>query len=271
MKAEHHEGRRDHRDVERPDTDEVETDPRVRVGGSPTRCPYCHDAVSGQQRTVVCERCLSRHHASCWVEACASCGADERMVRAPAHGVMELRATLLAAVGRTVGPASLVLWSATLLALPVGLAAAFGLPLSALIHGVAGVRATLLHEHWAANPPHWHHGTQCPPEGWAGALLLLVLPALLGLSSGAVMVRSRGAPRRFALATLGLFTALLLLPSWALLSGAPFDPVTVGQQRELLGWLLGTLSVPAACAAATGLCAAGSPRSARRPADRQEK
>jgi hypothetical protein len=271
MKAEKHEERHAHFNVGRSDHDEVEEDPRVRVEGSPTRCPYCHDGVSGQQPTVVCEQCLSRHHAPCWVEACASCGATERMVRDPAHRVMEFGAPLLAALRHTVGPAAVVLWFVTVLAVPLGLAAAFGLPLSALIHGVARVRVTLLDEYWSANPPYWYHGNQCPPEGFAGALLLLFLPALLGLSSVAVMARSRGAPRRFALAAFGLFAATLLLPSWALLSGTPFDPMAVGQQREILGWLLGTLSVPAVCAAATGLSAAGSHLFARRTVGRQEK
>lgn len=48
---------------------------RVAVARSPTRCPYCHDDCA-PEGAVVCEGCLSRHHAGCWREGgdhCASC------------------------------------------------------------------------------------------------------------------------------------------------------------------------------------------------------
>lgn len=42
---------------------------------NPTRCPFCHDAVSVEEfeNAKVCEYCLSRHHESCWTDNCASC------------------------------------------------------------------------------------------------------------------------------------------------------------------------------------------------------
>jgi hypothetical protein len=48
---------------------------KVSVARSPTRCPYCHDDCA-PEGAVVCEGCLSRHHAGCWREGgdhCASC------------------------------------------------------------------------------------------------------------------------------------------------------------------------------------------------------
>lgn len=256
-------------DSERPDhsaADEVQEDPRLRVEGSPTRCPYCHDGVSGQQPTVVCGQCLSRHHAACWEGSCASCRSTERMVRDPVLAARELgneQATRLGnALRRAVRPASFLVWLVTLLTVPTGLAAAFGLPQTALTHGVAKVRVWLLDESWSALPPTGSTGRRAPPRAGPARWLLLVLPALLGLSSAAAMAHSRGAPRRFALAALGLVGAALLLPAWALLTGAPFDPETVGQQRETLGWLLGAFSLPAVSAATGALFASRSPPSA---------
>jgi hypothetical protein len=49
----------------------------VRVGGSLTRCPYCHDDVAVESKGwVACRRCLARHHEDCWKEslACGTCG-----------------------------------------------------------------------------------------------------------------------------------------------------------------------------------------------------
>lgn len=247
---------------ERPDpaaASEVREDTPLHVQGSPTRCPYCHDGVSGEEPTVVCAQCLSRHHTACWVGSCASCRASERLVRDPVLAASRLLdrqgARLGAALGRAVAPASMLLWLITSLAFPVGLAVAFRLPEVTLMHGAAQLRDWLLGENWSAFPGYWGHGSTCPTEGWAGALLLLVLPALLGLSSAAAMGRSRGAPSGFALAALGLLGAVLLLPAWALISGAPFDPATIAQQRETLGWLLGLLSLPAVGGALGGLFA----------------
>ncbi len=48
---------------------------KVAVARSPTRCPYCHDDCA-PEGAVVCEGCVSRHHAGCWREGgdrCASC------------------------------------------------------------------------------------------------------------------------------------------------------------------------------------------------------
>lgn len=48
----------------------------VHVHRSPTRCPFCHDAIAlDADPWVVCESCLSRHHSDCWQihKQCASC------------------------------------------------------------------------------------------------------------------------------------------------------------------------------------------------------
>ena len=49
----------------------------VRItSGSPTRCPFCHDALEPiSEKWIACGACLARHHADCWDEtaACASC------------------------------------------------------------------------------------------------------------------------------------------------------------------------------------------------------
>jgi hypothetical protein len=45
------------------------------AGPAPTRCPYCHEQIEPAEfdDCVVCESCLSRHHADCWEGRCASC------------------------------------------------------------------------------------------------------------------------------------------------------------------------------------------------------
>jgi hypothetical protein len=55
--------------------------PDLRVEASPTRCPYCHDGVDQAelQRALVCQTCLSRHHAECWLDRCASCGSEQAL------------------------------------------------------------------------------------------------------------------------------------------------------------------------------------------------
>lgn len=231
---------------------------RLQVENSPTRCPYCHDGVSAlhEDGTVVCGKCLSRHHAACWVGACASCGSADRLVRDPV--------VLLAGLGRrfasassklALGPLSFLLWLLTLLAVPAALAAVFALPEGILAHGVAQLWDW--HELWIGHTL-WRNHIPCPTSGWAGALLVLVLPALLGASSVAAMARAWHARDRLALAVVGLLGAALLLPVWALLTPGPaFDPDTVGQHHELLGWLLGLHSLPAFVAAARALVASG--------------
>jgi hypothetical protein len=38
------------------------------------RCAYCHDEVGVEDRTA-CAGCLAVHHADCWEDRCAACGA----------------------------------------------------------------------------------------------------------------------------------------------------------------------------------------------------
>jgi hypothetical protein len=60
------------------------TQNRVRVEGSRTRCPYCHDDVQTDESTwVACAGCLARHHGACWEESgcCSACGAEDRLAR----------------------------------------------------------------------------------------------------------------------------------------------------------------------------------------------
>lgn len=55
----------------------------VKVGGSPVRCPYCHEGVQpGDPKLVACGGCLARHHDACWDErgACSTCGGVRRLV-----------------------------------------------------------------------------------------------------------------------------------------------------------------------------------------------
>lgn len=59
----------------------------LEVDGSPTRCPYCHDACTAEDsRAVVCQKCLSRHHGACWREGhhrCSSCGSGKALKGGP--------------------------------------------------------------------------------------------------------------------------------------------------------------------------------------------
>jgi len=50
----------------------------IRVEGSPTRCPFCHDDCAATDEALVCASCLGRHHAACWSEhgRCSSCQGD---------------------------------------------------------------------------------------------------------------------------------------------------------------------------------------------------
>jgi hypothetical protein len=57
---------------------------KVVVAAPPSRCPWCHDECA-PEGSVVCQACLSRHHAPCWREGgkCASCGQARAMQGAP--------------------------------------------------------------------------------------------------------------------------------------------------------------------------------------------
>lgn len=67
--------------------DEVEDNAlshKVVVAAPPSRCPWCHDECA-PDGSVVCQACLSRHHAGCWREGgkCASCGQTKALQGAP--------------------------------------------------------------------------------------------------------------------------------------------------------------------------------------------
>jgi hypothetical protein len=67
----------------------------VHVAGSKVRCPFCHDDVqTGDPTWVACADCLARHHAGCWDEGrrCSSCGATDRLARAPGTADVSLTA-----------------------------------------------------------------------------------------------------------------------------------------------------------------------------------
>lgn len=230
---------------------------RLEVRGSPTRCPFCHDGFAGQEQGVVCGQCLSRHHPACWAGSCASCRSTARMVRDPALQAGEvcagLRSFAASSLRRAVGPASLLLWLVTLVTLAGALGAAVALPEATLVHGVATLRESWLGESWSAHPGYWSHGDQCPWSGRAGALALLLAPALLALSTAAALARPSG-PRQLALSGLGLLASALLYPAWPAISGAPapFDPFAIGQGRELLAWSLALGSLPGVLAIGAG-------------------
>lgn len=73
---------------------------QVTAARSPVRCPYCHDACGPDDpRAMVCQQCLSRHHAGCWSEGggrCASCASTRALQpSAPALVVSPAELTLL--------------------------------------------------------------------------------------------------------------------------------------------------------------------------------
>lgn len=87
--------------------------PEVTADRSPTRCPFCHDACGPEDaRAMVCQQCLSRHHAPCWREGgerCASCGsrralapAAPRILLAPAEVALLRKGLSREAVERVV-------------------------------------------------------------------------------------------------------------------------------------------------------------------------
>lgn len=55
----------------------------VNMDKSPTRCPFCHEGFRAEQRTLVCDDCLSRHHEECWGDhgSCASCQSQNALSR----------------------------------------------------------------------------------------------------------------------------------------------------------------------------------------------
>ncbi len=57
-----------------PREQEPEPVERSDVHVAANRCPYCHEDVEAKQ-SVVCQKCLSRHHGACWREAgsCSAC------------------------------------------------------------------------------------------------------------------------------------------------------------------------------------------------------
>lgn len=68
--------------IERPEPAPIARDD-VKVDGSPTRCPFCHEHLdTAKAGWVACGGCMARHHAECWDErgACASCGGLRRLV-----------------------------------------------------------------------------------------------------------------------------------------------------------------------------------------------
>ncbi len=66
-------------------------DERPRIEHGPTRCPYCHASVEEAEleASVVCERCLARHHRDCWSGSCASCSSPRQLVSVRARDAAE--------------------------------------------------------------------------------------------------------------------------------------------------------------------------------------
>jgi hypothetical protein len=67
------------------------THPGVRADASPLRCPFCHDGVDVEQDSWrACEKCLARHHGTCWDEAgrCSACGSTGALTRAPSPAIV---------------------------------------------------------------------------------------------------------------------------------------------------------------------------------------
>jgi hypothetical protein len=52
---------------------------RPRVDVDRPRCPYCHEAVGGDDEKTGCGACMAWHHRGCWSEhgKCSACGATE--------------------------------------------------------------------------------------------------------------------------------------------------------------------------------------------------
>lgn len=52
---------------------------RPRVDVERPRCPYCHEAVGGDDEKTGCGACMAWHHRACWSEhgSCSACGATE--------------------------------------------------------------------------------------------------------------------------------------------------------------------------------------------------
>lgn len=91
-------------DKTKPPVEPVHVPDRDDVHVVANRCPFCRDTVSvDDDATLVCQRCLARHHAPCWSEdkrgggRCSACGATERLapVKAPTLRATGTRVLLL--------------------------------------------------------------------------------------------------------------------------------------------------------------------------------
>lgn len=122
----------------RPRAHDVEAPPEVHVAASPTRCPYCHADVEASQfaGAIVCEQCLSRHHADCWLGRCASCAGERALGDA---GLAASRAASFEAWKRRVNWAYLVSFALCFLAVALGLLldSVVGPPAGATTFGLA--------------------------------------------------------------------------------------------------------------------------------------
>ncbi|MCA8921934.1 MAG: hypothetical protein KDD82_09010 [Planctomycetes bacterium] len=50
----------------------------LRILREDPRCPYCHEAVCGEEPQLACNQCRAWHHQACWTEGgsrCSACGA----------------------------------------------------------------------------------------------------------------------------------------------------------------------------------------------------
>lgn len=138
---------------------------RPRVDVDRPRCPYCHEAVGGDDEKTGCGACMAWHHRACWSEhgACSACGAVEaagapavvrsarRVASPPIHFGVDAyldRTSAWVLVG--VGVANMLLWGGFLLWSVVGgpqdlvAPAVFFFALGVLL-AVGGLRALARH------------------------------------------------------------------------------------------------------------------------------
>lgn len=74
----------------------------VKIDGSPTRCPFCHEGVDTSEKGwVACGGCMARHHEACWDErgACASCRGVRRLVAEERRAATDLEVVALVRQG----------------------------------------------------------------------------------------------------------------------------------------------------------------------------
>lgn len=154
----------------------------LRLAASPTRCPWCHGEVAAEQfaAALVCERCLSRHHADCWAGACASCAGDRPLGRPAQREARAVGLAFGAARGRTRG-------AALMAAASWGYLASFALCFLALIPAV-----------WAVPPPDTAVGEL--PAALAPFMTAILVTSglsvlLWGLTAGDAAQRLARAPR----------------------------------------------------------------------------